>query len=422
MRINTDIVIIGAGASGLMAAITAAKEKSKVIVIEHTQKAAKKILATGNGKCNITNESIDNYYYRSDNKGFTKTFVNMFTYDDIIMLFKSIGILTTSRNGYVYPRSNQAQTVAEALINACETENVEFLMETTVNAIEKSPKSYVIKTINKDGKKIEIFSKVLILATGSKAYPKTGSDGSGYTLARNLNHNIINVVPSLVALESNNPFFKHVSGVRVNAKVTLIIDSKKVASEKGEIMLTDYGVSGIPIFQISRFATKALDKKGKKPEIFVTIDFINEYTIEEMLEKIKELIFLNKKTDIYKILCGIMNSKLANAILIYLKIKKEVIASSIQEKELIKLLEVIKKLRVKITDSRDFDSAQVCAGGVDTREINPRNFESLKHENLFIIGELLDVDGICGGYNLHFAFGSGYIAGINASKRMERNI
>ena len=253
------------------------------------------------------------------------------------------------------------------------------------------------------------------MATGGKAAPVLGSDGSGYGLAKSFGHTVSTIVPALVQLIGKGNYFKQISGVRTNAIVKLFVNGEYVVSDIGELQLTNYGLSGIPVFQVSRYAAKALhDKKS----VYAEIDFLP--TMSE--EKLKKFITDRKKQHGERLasefFIGMLNNKLATMLLKEAYIPAHISANEIREDKWDKLLEFIKHFRIEIVDTNSFEQAQVCAGGIRTDEIYGDTMESIYEKGLYLTGELLDVDGVCGGYNLQWAWATGYIAGENAVKGM----
>ncbi|MDO5291834.1 MAG: NAD(P)/FAD-dependent oxidoreductase [bacterium] len=403
---NYDIIVVGGGASGLVAAITAAKRRQKVLILEHKDKIAKKILATGNGKCNYTNTYYDDTVFRGDSPAFVLPVLEQFTVNDTIRFFEELGVYPKDRNGYLYPNSGQAQTILDVLRMEIERLNVEVICEEHVASIKKQKQGFVV-TSNKKSYQ----ASSVILATGGKASENLGSDGSGYELSKAFGHHITPIVPALTALRSNMKCFKMVAGVRTDVTLTLLVDGKKAAVESGELQLTDYGISGIPVFQISRYATRGLHDKKK---VEVEIDYLPGLSYKEVTSFLYERKSLRGKKRLEEFLIGLLNSKLC-AMLIKeagLDPKKQV--ADVTNKELNALASKIKKFVVTIDSANSFDKAQVCAGGVDTKEIEPKTMESKLVKGLYFAGELVDIDGTCGGYNLQWAWSSGYVAGMHA--------
>jgi predicted Rossmann fold flavoprotein len=405
--VKYDVIIIGAGASGLMAAIVAARQGSSVLVMEQKDKAGKKILATGNGKCNFTNMIQSTSCYRSNDSAFAMKVLSCFDIKQTLGFFQQLGIYPKNRDGYLYPNSEQAVSVVQVLMMECERLKVSFHYQEAVKEIRKPDYSVVTEQSVYQADK-------LILATGGCASPQLGSDGSGYQLAKSLGHTIIKPLPALVQLKSPVKFCKTISGVRTTAKVTLNTAEKSLAMEEGEVLFTDYGISGIPILQISRYAAKALDQ-GEK--VFLILDFIPELLEQELLQLIKIRISDNPHKNIEEMMVGLLNHKLSYVLIkeAGLEINKNV--KQLNSREILLLVQGIKAFKLPISETNSFENAQVCAGGVATGEIVEETMESKLAKNVFLTGELVDVDGTCGGYNLQWAWSTGYLAGTAAGRK-----
>ena len=248
----------------------------------------------------------------------------------------------------------------------------------------------------------------VILTTGGCASQKLGSDGSGYPIAKAFGHQIMKPLPALVQLKSNAKYLKTISGVRCDAAITLLVDSKKVTAEKGEILFANYGISGIPVMQVSRFASSALDG-GKKVEL--SIDFLPDLSYQQLIEQMERRIENGKNRTTEELFIGLLNHKLTYILLKEVGIDPEVLSSKVRKEAWKKLANQMKSFTMKITDTNGFENAQTCTGGVPLLEIDCNTMESKKTKGLFFAGELLDVDGTCGGYNLQWAWSSGYVAG-----------
>lgn len=393
-----DIVIIGGGASGLVAAITASKNKNnKVTLIEKNQTLGKKILATGNGKCNYYNSDQNLSHYNSTNNELIKEIITKENLNEVENFFSSLGIIPKIKNGYYYPFSNQATTIKNALVREVE-KNTKVLLETTVEKINKIENKFKVKTNNG-----VIECDKVIIATGSKASPKTGSTGEGYKFLKEFNHTIIDVNPALVQLKTKGNFLKDWTGIRTDVKVSLFINNKNIKSDQGEIQLTNYGVSGICIFNLSRFVPIALNNNDK---VEVKINFLPfTSTPEELLKD------LSNNNSINDILEGILNNKLASVILNKSSINKNKKYNELSIKEKEVLIENLTNFTLEVIGTNSYEECQVCSGGVPLTEINTKTMESKIVKNLHIVGELLDVDGECGGYNLTFAWVTALLAG-----------
>lgn len=384
------VLVIGGGAAGLTSAIFAARAGAKVTVLEHENKTGKKILTTGNGKCNITNLIMNEDCFYG-NKDFIKSVLNQFNKKDTLNFFKELGIYTKDKNNYIYPLSEQASTVSNRLREVCEQLGVKIKTNNHITSIQKEADKFIVNYGFED-----TFDKV-ILATGGMSFPATGSDGSGYKIAKSFGHKIVDLEPALTALVCEKSSLNKASGVRVNASVTL----DDTYSDIGEVQITDYGISGIPVFNISRFA-----KNGSK----VVLDLMPAYSLDELTRILSDLSDKNPVFNLIQILNGLVNEKLAGIILDECKINKH------DEKTIDKLMSIaktIKSFTLSIKQKKGFDFAQVTMGGVDTNEINSETMESNLVSGLYFAGEIIDIDGRCGGYNLQFAWSSGAIAGRN---------
>ena len=394
-----DVVVIGSGASGLISAIECAKNGNNVIVLERYSDFAKKILVTGNGRCNYWNEDFSNKHFYSSNFNFVKQVNTLENRKEVLKFFKNIGIVPYIKNGYYYPMSMQASSIRNALLSEANDRGVKFVKDACVTSVKKRNDKFYID-YNNGG----VVSDKVILAMGSKSYFK--DDALGYDICRSFGHNIIKVMPSLVQLVGNEKYFKDWKGVRSNASLSIYVDNKKIKEELGEVMLTDYGISGICVFNLSGIAVRALNEKKK---VYISINFLPEINnLLSFFEK-RNNNLKNKKLDIF--LEGIINYKIINVILNKCHLDKNRCWNDLNEIEKNNLVNNLLSFKLNITGSQDYLNSQVCTGGVDTLEINSNTMESKLCKGLFIVGEMLDVDGECGGYNLGFAWISGMIAG-----------
>ncbi len=436
-----DVIIVGAGASGLMAAIAAARQGSSVLVIERMDKAGKKILATGNGKCNFTNMIQTPECYRSDDSAFAMKVLSCFDVSRTIDFFKELGIYPKNRDGYLYPNSEQALSVVQVLLMECELLGVQFQYYARVVEIRKPDFTVVTEILqpgdnkkqnvnkqknqskyttdnNKDSTiKIEkqLFQgKKLILATGGCASMQLGSDGSGYSFAKDFGHKLIKPLPALVQLKSPDKYLKTISGVRTVTKVFAMQAHRQLSAEEGEILFTDYGISGIPILQLSRFVSKSLDQGI---QVHLLIDFLPRISEEELIENLQQRIIRNSHKNLEQMMVGLLNHKLNYILITEAELDPYKSVKNITNRDIDKLVRQMKRFKMQISNTNSFENAQVCSGGVRTDEIDDSTMESKKVKNLFLTGELVDVDGTCGGYNLQWAWSSGYVAGTAAGNK-----
>lgn len=411
MKEYRHVAIIGAGASGFMAAITSAKLGCKVTILEHMNNTARKIEITGNGKCNFTNENMDISMYNSDDLSKVKRILDEFSNKDVLDFFENIGMIPVKKNGYYYPMSNQACAVSDMLRMEAQRLKIKIACNIQIKKIEKINGIFHIKT---DGYEYE--ADCVILATGSKCYPLTGSDGSGYSLAEEFGHTVIGPYPALVQLLSKDKSIFVLSGLRVYAKAELYIDDVYKGSECGEIQFIKNGLSGIPVFQLSKDASVVLNNQKKNcSSIKLVIDFMPEFELEQLYDFLTDRKQKNSHKNLNGFLTGMFNEKLINVLCDKMKIKGNVKAADFTDEIIRKLCMHIKQMEFLIYATGDFSKAQVCCGGVPLSELND-NLESKFISDLFFAGEILNVDGKCGGYNLQWAWSSGYVAGYNAGR------
>lgn len=405
------IIIIGAGAAGLTAAIFAGRCGAEVTVLEHTDKAGKKILSTGNGKCNITNRFQETSCYRGNETTFAVEVLKKFSEKDTIDFMESLGILCKERNGYIYPRSEQASTVRDGLLMECRRLGVTIEYRINVQKIQREKDCFVLSAKACDENKTYRCQK-LILATGSKAMPVTGSDGSGYELLKALGLKIIKPLPALVQLRCEKGICKEAAGVRCAAKTAIMVNGDKIAEETGELQITNYGISGIPVMQMSRFAVKALETRK---QVEAVIDFFPEMEEEELRQKLEIMIKRFPEKALEDILCGFLNRKLGNALLGEMGVKKERRAKTCDELYIQGMASFLKAYELPIIGFNSFQEAQVCQGGIATDQIDSETMECKSIPGLYLAGEVVDIDGTCGGYNLQFAWSTGATAGKAAA-------
>ncbi len=397
------IAIIGGGASGLVCAIEALKNKNEVIIFDKEEKAAKKILVTGNGRCNYFNEDMSLDHFHSTSVNMNK-YIDKDLLKEVISFFESIGIVPKIKNGYYYPNSNQASSIREALLIEVKRLKGQILTNREVIDIKKDKDKYLVKT-----NAGEILFDKVVLATGTHAGLKTKTNG--YDLAKKFNHTIVDVLPSLVQLQAKEKFLNAWSGIRSDVCIHLYEDGNLIKEETGEIQLTNYGISGICVFNLSSFVSRGL--LNKKQE-HVIIDFLPSIKVDSINDFIE---WINKRNDslvdrsVFELFEGILNNKLVSVILKRSKIQKEKRWYNLTVEEKRNLAKNIKFFPLDITGVNPYSKAQVCSGGVTLEEIDYNNFESKLAKGLYIIGEMLDIDGDCGGYNLTFAWISGMKCG-----------
>jgi len=401
---SEKVLIVGAGASGLVSAIVSARRGKKILILEKNNKVGKKLLATGNGKCNIANQKpiLERFY--SENPKFLRELFEGYGYQSIKQFFKSIGLeLIEAKEGKVFPMSLQASSVVELLLCECEQLGVDIVLESEVKSIKKVEKAFQV-THSKGCEQVQS----VIVATGHLSAPQLGGTDSGVNLAHKLGHNIIKPSPTLVQLTSPMKNLDRISGVKVESRVRLKTDSKSI-EKKGDVLFTAYGISGLAILDISRFVMEELKKKSL---VKLEIDLMPKMAKEQLFSLMKKTLVKKSSKPITIWLQGFINKKLISPILEDLKLKDETIGSLLLNlKNLEKIVNKIKCFEFTIDGSRGYKGAEVASGGVNTKEINPLTLESTKHKGLYFTGEVLDVDGDRGGFNLHFAWVCGLRVG-----------
>ena len=397
------IAVIGGGASGLMAAIAAAGEGASVTIFEKNDRVGKKILQTGNGKCNYTNTNmIPECFYSSTDNGLISKILSSFDEKKVVDFFEKLGIVPRIRNGGIYPYPETATAVLDVLRMEIDRLGIRVKELYHLTDLKKINDKFIIKN--------EKFDNV-ILSTGGKSAPKTGSDGEGYKIAKKFGHKIIKPLPALTQLKSEAGYFKSLSGVRAEATLSLYIEDEFIRSSHGELQLVDSGLSGICTFELSSLASRALNE-GKR--VSLRINFFKDYSKTQFFEFLKKRIEMYPERTAEQILTGIFNKKLALTLLKLSSVKSSTVVNKIAEDNLSLIADNVSAFRVEINDVGDFNKSQVTSGGISLLELTDK-LESCKCRGLYFAGEILDVDGICGGYNLQWAWSSGYCAGRAAA-------
>ena len=406
---SKKIIVIGGGAAGMMAAISADIQGAEVLLLERNDRLGKKILATGNGRCNYTNKNLSIKNYHGENPKFAYSGLSQFNVDNTIDFFEVLGITPAmGEGGKIFPLSFQSASMVDILRHEIENSKIKLITEAYVRSIVKKNDSF--KVILKD--KREFGSDKVIVATGGMALPNSGSDGNGYKLCQDLGHTSIDIVPGLVQIHLEGSHFKRLNGTKFVGKAELYIDGKFSIEDTGDILFTSYGISGPPILNLSRTALYNLSK-GKRVEIKVSI--IHHMKLEKLYEYLSYRFAIMTKKTVEMALIGFINKNLIVPILIESGIDKNKMASNLSKEEVRALSNILNSWSFKVTGSQPWAHAQVTAGGINTDEVNNKTMESKIVKGLYIAGELLDVDGDCGGYNLQWAWSSGYIAGERAA-------
>ena len=401
------IAIIGGGASGLFCAIRLLTEQSNanVTIFEKMSRVGKKILATGNGRCNITNQNADKpEHYHSDNVDFVLPSLNNFSNKDLIKYFEDNAIILRKEDDKYYPFSEQAGTILDFLRLKAEFLGAKIVCDTKIEKIEKSNKNYTINN--------EKFDYVVV-ACGGKSSPHLGSDGSGYKLLQNLSHTLTPLYPAITQIKTNTEFVKQLKGIKADALCKIYVDGDIIREEFGQVLFADYGLSGPPIFQLSLIAAKNYQNDCK-----ISLDFMNDMSEDKICDLIHSTIS-NPYTyplTLENLLSTFLNKRLGQVILKYCGFKLNLDAYELTQQDIQSIAKTIKKFELKVNGVNGFQNAQVTAGGINVNEFNPKTLESKYNKNLYAIGEILDVTGDCGGYNLQWAFSSGSLCARSISE------
>lgn len=403
------IAVIGGGAAGLVAAIAAARNGAEVSVYEKMNKVGKKILATGNGRCNYTNMYMSMDRYHSKNITMAERAMDFFDRDKTISFFENLGIYPyIDQSGKVYPNSLQASSVLDVLRYETLRLNVQEITDFEVRELRKSKDKFSII-----GMENAFTADKVILCSGGKASPQLGSDGSGYEIAKSFGHKIIEPFPALVQLKLAGKYFKRITGIRFDGIVRSFTESKTIREEEGELLFTDYGISGPPVLQISRKVIEAINRNER---VFIAVDMFPNLTKAMLYDILKDRFFHIGYKSMEDALIGFINKKLISVVLSeagFENIQKE--CGKLSKKEIFKIIDILKEWKFEVTGHNTWQQAQTTAGGIALTDINPNTMESTIVKGLYFAGEVLDVDGDCGGFNLQWAWSSGYTAGHSSS-------
>lgn len=455
MERKRTVAVIGGGAAGMMAAIEAARAGAIVTLIEKNPQLGKKLATTGNGRCNYTNlDMVDRIggKFRGFHPEFAEAALDVLPPEAVLDWFRAIGVEPRFRGSYVYPNSDQASAVVDALREELHRLSVKVHYNAEVKSVQRVDDTYFLIQCTDAVVKADR----VILAAGSKAAPKTGSNGDGYFIARKLGHSIVPYVPALCGIRCAGDAFRALAGIRTEAALELVVDGHCVDREAGELQLVDYGISGIPVFQLSRYAAYAL-QEGKKAAVY--INFLPGFTegkvsAEAAVRDSKQVSSAaeasmievsgakntqNERTEVpgsavedpkdrtvqlYRqrqerlagrkmesFFTGLLHQKLGQLLLRMANVRPELPVAELSEKQLRSLASLSVRFKAECVEMNGFQQAQVVAGGVDTSEVDPGTMASRLVPGLYFAGEVLDIDGICGGYNLQWAWASGFVAG-----------
>ncbi len=389
-----DIIIIGAGASGIVTAINAKNENNRVILLEKNDRIGKKLLATGNGRCNYTNMNLSEKNYSSPD--FVKRTLEDFTNEDFINYFRILGLESTLDGNRVYPISLKANSVLNILIYWLEKKGIAVKTKSQVKEIKKTKKGYEVITNEET-----LRADVVVAAFGGKAMPASGSDGVSFEILKKMGIRVTDLKPALTQLKLESKYLKHLSGTKVIGRARLLRGEKVIDEREGEILFTNYGISGPPILDMS-----VNTEEGD----VIEVPLINNLK-KDSIDMVYNRYYMFPDFSLEEFLMGLVDKKFIHYIVDSLDMDKNTAMNMISMGDFEKIIGLLLKSRFKVTGNTGFKNAQVTRGGVSLDEVSPENYEAKKYKDLYIIGEALDIDGDCGGYNLHFAFGCGYRLG-----------
>jgi predicted Rossmann fold flavoprotein len=406
-----SILIIGGGAAGMMAAITAARHGADVTILEKNARVGKKILATGNGRCNFTNIGMDISSYNGKDPRFAVNALEKFSVADTLKFFEGLGIeYKVEDMGKVFPMSDQASSILDVLMYELDALGVKTVCGSNVCDIRRDDHSFA--AVTRDGK--EYRAECLILAAGGKAMPAGGPDGNGYDLAVRLGHGVTELFPALVQLMLEGAFFKRVDGVKLVGTAEIICDDRSIAKDRGDILFTEYGVSGPPVLQISRKAVELLSR-GK--DVYLKINMMDTMSGTDLKVRVERRLKMGEGKPADFCFVGLVNKRLIPVLLMEAGIKDiKKKAADITDEERDNMIDKLTGWRFRVRGSKGWTNAQVTAGGIVTTDIDSATMGSKLVKGLYFAGEMIDIDGQCGGYNLQWAWSSGYMAGLDAAK------
>ena len=403
------VLIIGGGASGMMAALSARKEGAEVCILERQARVGRKLLATGNGRCNLSNTKLTMKNYHGQNAVFAQTALQTFDTKKTLAFFQSLGLITTVEpSGKVYPLSDQAGSVVDVLRLALEEMGVEVRTSFEVTALKRGKKGG-FQVLSKEE---ALHADAVIICCGGMAGAKLGGTQSGYDLLKSQGHTITKLFPALVQVKTDTTFVKALKGVRADGSVLVERNGKILAENAGEIQFTDFGISGPTVFEISRIIST-----GKAP-LTVHLNLLRHLSHEEVVSLLQSRKKAMPHQAMENFLTGILHNRLGRTLLRYAGFGFTEPISSLKSSDIKRIAHAIQDFSLSVVGTMGFDAAQVTAGGIRTEEFNPSTMESRLVPGLFAAGEVLDIDGDCGGYNLQWAWASGYLAGKAAARKV----
>jgi predicted Rossmann fold flavoprotein len=398
------VAIVGGGAAGLLAAITAAEAEHTVTLFEKTDRVGKKILASGNGRCNISNAALHVSHYFGEEHSFVHEALLQFDFHHFKKFCRHIGLfLEIKPDGRIYPLSNEAKSVQLLLETHAKAVGVEILLNHHIQSIRKSDEAFSLTCNNENFDGFD----ALIITTGSEAALQLGGSSDGYNFAQSFGHEIIPTYPSLVQLHLDSDIPSKMAGVKVQGSVTLYINREQHDTIEGDLLFTRYGISGFAILDISQGASKAL---LEYQQVSISLNLLPQFNVQQLASMINKLTVSMPDRTVSSLLSGLISSKIVPYILLTCKIDPLSLCRFISSKQIKSIVHNMTQWRFDVSDTHGFKHAEVSGGGISTQMINSKTMESQLVKNLYFAGEVLDIVGKRGGYNLHFAWASGYLA------------
>ena len=402
------IIVLGGGPSGMCAAIYAARNGAEVTIIEKNSQLGKKLSMTGNGRCNLSNMDMNERMYNAAAEKRMKQWLSVYGVLDVISFFKSLGIVIKSEDGYLYPVSGQASTVVEAFKSELSRLGVKVIYNEQGKSVKPLEGNRYLVVTNLRSYEAD---RVIIATGGLSGAKTTMSTGDGYYICKMLGMNIKDTYPALVGFRFDDKEITPETGVRCTAEISFMLGTEVIAKEYGELQLTREGMSGIPVMQASGKVVRFLDEK--KP-IYASINFFPDYDDEDFLSLEKEMLRLRDERTLEEFLNGFQNSQINDMIIRRMKMGRTMKMKNISESMVLSIFDSYRNYKIRLKESFGYQQSQVTSGGVSLGDVRD-DMTVTKHDGVFVVGELLDVDGRCGGYNLQWAFTSGSIAGTVAS-------
>lgn len=399
------VVVLGGGASGLMAALAAQSQGARVTVVEKNHRIGKKLITTGNGRCNYTNRHAQAHDYNYPD--FVREVYSRFSPHDTVDFFRQLGIEPKDEeNGKVYPMSEQASSFLDVFLYEFGIRDIQLILDATVESVERIGHRFRVHILNASS----IDADGIVVALGGKAFPLSGSTGDGQKIARMLGHESTELYPGLVKLKIDSPYLSHLAGVKINTSVALLQDRDVVQVESGDLLFTPYGLSGPPILQLSRQAN-ALLRNGHHPFIQFTL------LPSTSVASVRDRIYKNPEKPLNQALIGLIHKRFIIPMIKEIGIDSPgILLKEVSEEQRERLMDLLYEWKLPISGSLGFSEAQITIGGVRLSHIDPETMASKTVKGVYFAGEVMDIDGPCGGYNLQWAWSSGFVAGINAAR------